>query len=83
VSNATIKEEGDFADWISQSEAARLRGVSRQAIAKLVRRRRLSAQAIGGRMLVLKSEVEAFVPLPLGRPAKKEISKNDSRKQID
>lgn len=79
MSSATIKEEDDLADWISQSEAARLRGVSRQAIAKLIHRGRLSAQAIGGRMLVRKSEVEVFVPLPIGRPAKKAISENASK----
>lgn len=55
-------------DWISQSEAARLRGVSRQAIAKLVKNGRLKGLAIGGRVLVNRTDVEYFVPRSPGRP---------------
>jgi biotin operon repressor len=37
--------DGDHLDdWISQAEAPRLHGVSRQAIAKLIQRNRLSAR---------------------------------------
>lgn len=57
-------------DWISQSEAARLRGVTRQAIALLVKRGRLPILEIGGRILVRRKEVEAFAPDPAGRPPK-------------
>ena len=67
----TINDENSVDDWISQVEAARIRGVSKQAIAKLIGRNRLSARKIGGRMLVRRSEVEAFVPMPIGRPRKK------------
>lgn len=56
-------------DWISQSEAARLRGVSRQAIARLITRRRLSVRRIGGRALVRRDEVMSFDPRPAGRPS--------------
>jgi len=35
-------------DWISQAEAARIRGVTRQAIAKLVNQNRLRTLLIGG-----------------------------------
>ncbi|MFI5098176.1 MAG: helix-turn-helix domain-containing protein [Candidatus Acidiferrales bacterium] len=55
-------------DWISQAEAARLRGVSRQAIALLVKRGRLSVFRIGGRLLVNRQEVERFQPEEAGRP---------------
>lgn len=55
-------------DWISQAEAARLRGVSRQAISKLVRQGRLMTIEIGGRRLVNRVEVIAFKPRPGGRP---------------
>jgi excisionase family DNA binding protein len=81
----TIKEEIDLDDWISQVEAARIRGVSKQAIAKLISRNRLSAREIGGRMLVRRSEVEAFVPMPIGRPRKKATPKKQSvkKKQTD
>jgi excisionase family DNA binding protein len=85
VSEATIKNEKDIDDWISQVEAARIRGVSKQAIAKLIRRNRLSAREIGGRMLVRRSEVEAFVPMPIGRPRKKAAPKKQAvpKKQTD
>ncbi len=58
----------DAGDWISQAEAARLRGVSRQAIARLVKRGRLTVLKIGGRLLVRRKEVEDFKPGPAGRP---------------
>jgi excisionase family DNA binding protein len=60
----------DPSDWISQAEAARLRGVSRQAIALLVKKGRLSTLKIGGRLLVQRKDVEEFKPEPAGRPPK-------------
>jgi excisionase family DNA binding protein len=54
--------------WISQAAAARLRGVSRQAINRLIQRGRLSTIEIGGHVLVNRKEVEAFQPLESGRP---------------
>ena len=78
MSKTTIKDEKAIDDWISQVEAARIRSVSKQAIAKLIRRNRLSAREIGGRMLVRRSEVEAFVPMPIGRPRKKAASKKSA-----
>jgi excisionase family DNA binding protein len=78
----TIKDENSVGDWISQAEAARIRSVSKQAIAKLIARNRLSAREIGGRKLVRRSEVEAFVPMPIGRPRKKATpKKNTTRKK--
>ena len=59
-------------EYISQTEAAGIRGVSQNAIADLIRRGRLSAVIVAGRTVVLRSEVEAFVPQPrTGRPPKK------------
>jgi len=85
VSKTTIKDSEDIDDWISQVEAARIRNVSKQAIAKLIRRNRLLAREIGGRMLVRRSEVEAFVPMPIGRPRKKAAPKKQAvpKKQTD
>jgi excisionase family DNA binding protein len=85
VSKTTINNEKDINDWISQVEAARIRGVSKQAIAKLIGRNRLSAREIGGRMLVRRSEVEVFVPMPIGRPRKKAAPKKQAvpKKQTD
>ena len=54
--------------WISQAEAARVRGVSRQAIALLVKKGRLGVLKIAGRVLVRRKEIEEFVPEPAGRP---------------
>ncbi len=61
---------GDANEWISQAEAARLRGVSRQAIATLVKKGRLPVLKIGGRLLVRRKEVEGFTPASAGRPPK-------------
>ena len=55
-------------DLITQAEAARLRGVTREAVYDLVARGRLSAVEIGGKKFVRRSEVEGFEMLPAGRP---------------
>jgi len=78
VSQTTNKDDEDIDDWISQVEAARIRNVSKQAIGKLIRRNRLTAREIGGRMLVRRSEVEAFVPMPIGRPRKNAAPKKQA-----
>ncbi|MGP8260039.1 MAG: helix-turn-helix domain-containing protein [Acidobacteriaceae bacterium] len=57
-------------EWVSQAEAARIRGVSRQAISRLIKKGRLQVLEIGGKVLLNRSEIEAFVPDPPGRPAK-------------
>lgn len=58
----------DLSEWISQAEAARLRSVSRQAIAKLVANNRLTTLDVGGRVFVRRNEVLSFEPNPAGRP---------------
>jgi excisionase family DNA binding protein len=60
-----------FQDWITQAEAARVRGVSPQGISDLIRRGRLQTLRIGGKTFVRRSEVEAFTPTTGGRPRKK------------
>jgi excisionase family DNA binding protein len=69
-------------DWISASEAARLRGVSRQAIGSLVRRGRLRTLVFGGKKFVSRKDVEAYVPDPGGRPQKKAAFKKSSTKKV-
>ena len=54
-------------DWVSQAEAARIRNVSRQAIAKLINRGRLRSRRIGGHILVNRHDVLNFEPLQAGR----------------
>lgn len=67
---ARTKKEG-LDEYISQTEAANIRGVTRQAIADLIQRGRLTTVCLVDRILLLRSEVEAFVPQPrTGRPPK-------------
>lgn len=57
------KKTYDSSKWISLIEAARLRGVTRQVIADLIRRRRLRTLVFANKKLVLRSSVEKFKPL--------------------
>jgi excisionase family DNA binding protein len=66
--STNINPEKFLSDWISQSEAARLRGVTRQAIGKLVGQGRLRTLVAGGHTLVHKGDVLAFEPKSAGRP---------------
>jgi predicted DNA-binding protein (UPF0251 family) len=78
LNNSTIKFQQSVqpGDWISQAEAARIRGVSQQAIVNLIRRGRLTTVNMAGRTVVLRSEVENFMAQPKGgRPPKKVVSK--------
>jgi DNA-binding XRE family transcriptional regulator len=72
--------EHDSGKHISQAEAARIRGVSEQAIADLIRRGRLTTVKVAGRTLVLRSEIESFVARPKGRPPKRSTSKKASKR---
>jgi len=60
--------------WVSQAEAAHMRGVTRQAIARLVKKGRFTTFLIGGKVLLKRSEVEKFKPKPPG-PAPKKVNK--------
>jgi excisionase family DNA binding protein len=62
----------ESSEWLSQVDAARLRGVSRQAIADLVAKGRFTTLSIGGKTLLKRAEVERFKPKPPG-PAPKTI----------
>lgn len=57
-------------DWITQSEAARLRGVSRQAINKLIKKGRIKCIQISSVVFVDRKEIENFKALNSGRPLK-------------
>jgi excisionase family DNA binding protein len=52
----------------SQAEAAQLRGVSRQAISKLIRKGQLKSMVIGGHTLVSRADVLSFQSCAAGRP---------------
>ena len=65
----------DSEDMITQAEAARIRGVTHEAIRSLVKRGRLKIFMIGGKIFLSKREVERFKPSVGGRPRKKKPSK--------
>lgn len=54
------KTQDELSDLITVSEAAKIRGVSRQAIHGLIERGRLRSVNMFGRVLLYRSEVEAF-----------------------
>jgi hypothetical protein len=56
--------------WVSQSEAARLRGVTPQAIGRLIKKGRFRTLLIAGKVLLDRHEVENYKPKPTGRPRK-------------
>ena len=61
-------KEGSEGELIRIAEAAKLRGVSYDAILKLVRRGKLRAERIYGVLLVYRDEVLAYKPVLTGRP---------------
>jgi len=69
------KKNLDPAQWVSQADAAEIRGVTRQAIARLVKKGRFTILSIGGKILLKRSEVEKFKPKPPGPLPKTEQSK--------
>ena len=69
------KNAFDPAQWVSQAEAAEMRGVTRQAIARLVGKGRFTKLSIGGKTLLRRSEVEDFKPKPPGPSPKVKQSK--------
>jgi predicted DNA-binding protein YlxM (UPF0122 family) len=66
------QKETDFGDAITLSEAARLRGVSRNAISSLVKRGRLHSKRIFNNVVVSRSEVLAFERMKPGPSANSE-----------
>jgi excisionase family DNA binding protein len=60
-------------DLISLAEAARLRGVSRQAIDDLVKRGKIQTVEIAGRRLVNRQDVEGYEQEIGGRPRKSQV----------
>lgn len=67
-------------DMITQADAARIRGVSHEAIRNLVQRGRLKAYRIGGKIFLSRKDVEAFEPDVGGRPKKKKSQTKTNRR---
>jgi excisionase family DNA binding protein len=57
-------------EWITQAEAARIRGVSRQAINKLIKKGRIKTIKVSSIILVDRKDIENFESLNSGRPRK-------------
>lgn len=74
------KKNFDPAQWLSQAEAAEIRGVSRQAIAGLLKKGRFTTLSIGGKILLKRSEVEEFKPKPPGPAPKKKASPKSKKR---
>lgn len=73
--SGVLKQNFNPIDWVSQAGAAKMRGVTRQAIARLVRKGRFTTLVVGGKILLKRSEVEGFKPKspgpsPKGKPSK-------------
>jgi len=69
-STTLSKKKINAEDWVSQSEAARIRGVSPQAIGRLIQKGRFRTLEIGGKVLLNRREVETYKPQRTGRPRK-------------
>lgn len=53
---------------MSQADAARLRGVTRQSIHRLVNKGKLRTCQVAGRTLLLREDVATYAPAKGGRP---------------
>ena len=62
-------------DWITQTEAARLKGMTLAAINELVRRARVRSTELYGKRLVSRADIEAFEPKPKKQSARKSTKK--------
>jgi len=72
LKNSTTLSKKDLVanEWVSQSEAARIRGVSPQAIGRLIQKGRFRTLRIGGKVLLNRREVKNYKPKRTGRPPK-------------
>jgi Helix-turn-helix domain len=68
LSSLFVRQNFKPNEWISQAEAARIRGVSPQAITQLIQKGRFKPLEIGGRLLLRRVEVENYRAKPPGRP---------------
>lgn len=73
--------KADLKDLVTQAEAARIRGVSREAIYGLVARGKLAPVEIGGQKFLKRSEVESYKPEVGGRPAGVQKARKRPRKK--
>lgn len=67
---STNYETPPLDDWVTQAEAARIRGVTRQAIYRLISKQRVSTIEIAGIVLINRKEISEYIPKRAGRPKK-------------
>lgn len=77
----TSIENEEFGKYISQAEAARIIGITKQTVAKLIGRGRFTTQAVAGRLFLLRFQVESYVAKPTGRPKKSLAQKAAPKKR--
>jgi len=65
----------DIPGYLTVNEAAERRGVRRQSVLSLIDRKRLKAYRVGKQWLIREEDLEAFVPLPAGRPRQTRLRK--------
>lgn len=75
---STNKKNIHIIEWITQAEAARMKGVSRQAIHNLIKKGRLKTFAISSITFVSKEDIENFVRQKAGRPQKLNHGQTDT-----
>jgi len=68
----------DTEELVSQKEAAEIRGISIQAIHKLMKRGRFTVIEISGIRFLLRKEIETYEARPRGRPRKDSASSKSS-----
>jgi hypothetical protein len=71
----------DQDDMITQAEAARIRGVSHEAIRYLVRMERVEVHRIAGKVFISRKSIEAYQPSVGGRPRKKKPARKSRQKK--
>jgi predicted DNA-binding protein (UPF0251 family) len=67
----STNKEKNSDSWITQAEAARLRGVSRQAIHNLIKKGRIKTLKIASIVFVDKNAIQNYKSLNAGRPKRK------------
>lgn len=68
-------------ELITQAEAARLRGVTHQSIAYLIKQGRVRTVVISGKTFIIRKDIENYEPGRPGRPRKNRESTKKTRKR--
>ena len=61
----------NVSQYLTVTQAAELRGISRQAVLESIKRGTLKATKLGNQWLIHRKDIERFVPHPGGKPKRK------------